>query len=76
MTLIYLILGCLLLITSSLLLRKTSRVNRWLSLVIFIIASICFIAVYGSIGGVFVAISGGLLTNLLVAFIFGKATNK
>jgi len=76
MTLIYLILGCLLLITSSLLLRKTSRVNRWLSLVIFIIASICFIAVYGSIGGVFVAISGGLLTNLFVAFIFGKATNK
>jgi hypothetical protein len=76
MTLIYLILGCLLLITSSLLLRKTSRVNRWLSLVIFIIASICFIAVYGSIGGIFVAISTCLLTNLFVAFIFGKATNK
>lgn len=76
MTFIYLTLGCLMLITSSVLLRKASSTSRWLSLVIFIIASICFIAVYGSIGGVFVAIPGGLLTNLFVAFIFGKATNK
>jgi len=76
MIFIYLTLACILLIISSLLLRKASTTSRWLSLAIFIAASICFIAVYGSIGGVFVAISGGLLTNLFVAFIFGKTINK
>jgi hypothetical protein len=69
----YLTLGCLLVIISSLLLRKASRTSRWLSLIVFVIAVLCFIGVYGNIGGFFVAIPTWLLINLLVAFLLGKS---
>lgn len=76
MTFIYLTLGCLLLILSSLLLRHASRNSRWLSLLLFIIALACFISIYGSIAGVFVAIAAALLIGLLTAFMLGKLAKK
>jgi len=76
MTMIYLTLGCLLLVVSSLLLRSATKIQRLLSLVTFVFALICFIAIYGSIAGVFVAIASGLLIGLLTAFILGKPTSK
>lgn len=72
MTVIYLPLGCLLLIVSSLLLRNATKLQRSLSLVAFIIASMCFIAIYGNIAGVIVAIAAGLLIGLLTALALGK----
>lgn len=69
---IYLTLGCLLLIASSLLLRNAGKVQRWLSLATFVVTVVCFIAVYGNIAGIFVAIAAALLTGLITAFLLGK----
>ncbi|MCQ8878596.1 hypothetical protein NQT69_11335 [Pseudoalteromonas shioyasakiensis] len=74
MTYFYLTLGCLLLVATSLLLRNATKVQRLLSLATFVLALICFITVYGSIAGVFVATASGLLIGLLTAFILGKPT--
>ena len=76
MTIMYLTLGCLLLISSSLLLRNATKIQRLLSLVTFLLALVCFIAVYGNIAGIFVAIASGLLIGLLTAFILGKPVYK
>ncbi|HEA15181.1 hypothetical protein [Pseudoalteromonas prydzensis] len=76
MTFIYLTLGCLLLVASSLLLRTANSASRWLSLVVFCIATACFIAVYGNIAGVFIAVPTALLIGLLTAFLLGKKTSK
>lgn len=73
MTFIYLMIGCGLLVVSSLLLRLMRPASSWLSLVVFIGALICFIAEYGSIAGSFVSIASALLINLIVAFVFGKS---
>ncbi|MBQ4833843.1 hypothetical protein J8L70_11380 [Pseudoalteromonas sp. MMG010] len=72
MTSFYLIVGCLLLLSSSLLLRKASTLSRWLSLVVLVIAMLFFVMVYGVLGGVFVAIAAALLIGLLTAFVLGK----
>ncbi|MFU2512096.1 hypothetical protein [Pseudoalteromonas sp. ASV78] len=76
MTFIYLTSGCLLLVASSLLLRNANSASRWLSLVVFCIATACFIAVYGNIAGVFIAVPTALLIGLLTAFLLGKKTSK
>ena len=67
MTYFYLTLACLLLVATSILLRNATKVQRLLSLVTFVLALICFITVYGSIAGVFVATASGLLIGLLTA---------
>jgi hypothetical protein len=76
MTFIFLTLGCVLVVVSSLLLRQAQAVSRWLSLLVFLSAIICFIGVYGNIGGVFVCIATTLLINLAVGVLFGKPSRK
>jgi len=76
MTTFYLAVACILLLISSLLLRKANTVSRCLSLCVFIIAVMFFIAVYGAIGGVFIGVAAALLMGLITAFILGKSVSR
>lgn len=76
MTTFYLAVACILLLISSLLLRKANTVSRCLSLCVFIIAVMCFIAVYGAIGGVFIGVAAALLMGLVTAFTLGKSVSS
>lgn len=76
MTFIYVMIGCILLIASSLLLRKAARIHVLLCLITLVIAVVCFIRVYGNIAGVFVALATALLIGLLTALFLGKSTHK